>query len=201
MSHSPTNEETWNEYAPTDWATLAVTQDDTRTCQNMASVGLVEARCPTCEQNVTPLEPDPTVFVVLYDQKIHNALALAGAPVAQHVAHPHVSAINFKLWLMEYACKEARLTYPSHAVVKDYGPPPLYHTSILKGLTERQYGELVKALEGMFTRRVPGARTLVANWSLDVQTNNFNPIGHIYVFRTANVQELQELHLRGAFAP
>ena len=135
--------------------------------------------------------------VVLYDQKIHHALALAGAPVMQHAAYPHVSAINFKLWLMEYASKEARLTYPSHAVVKDYGPPPLYHPGILKGLTECQYGELVKALQGMFTRRVTGAKIPVANWSLDVQTNNFNPIGHIYVCRNANVEELQELHLRG----
>ncbi|CAI8058502.1 hypothetical protein GBAR_LOCUS31811, partial [Geodia barretti] len=158
--------------------------------------GDVEAGCLTCQ----PIDPDPTIFVVLYDEPTHRALALPGAPVAQHAVHPHLSAIELKLFLMECACREAKLTYSAHAVMKDCGPPPLYHPGILRGLSERQYAEIVKALLQMLTRRLPGQRTPVSNWSLAVQGAGLNPIGHIYVFRSTNVEELQELHIRGAFA-
>ena len=73
------------------------------------------------------------------------ALALPGAPVAQHAVHPHMSSIELKLFILEYACREAKLTYSAHAVTKDCGPPPLYHPGILRGLSERQYAEVAKS--------------------------------------------------------
>ena len=156
----------------------------------------VEASCH-CE----PIDPDPVVFIVLYVMPTHRALALPGSPVGQHAVHPHMSSIELKLYIQEYACKEAKLTYCSHAVTKDCGPPPIYHPGILRGLSERQYAEVAKALQEMFTRRLPGPRTPVANWSLAVQAAGLNPIGHVFVVRSTNVEEVQELHIRGAFAP
>ena len=160
----------------------------------------VEASCLPCQQ-CEPIDPDPVIFIVLYDGPTHRALALPGAPVAQHAVHPHMSSIELKLFIQEYACREAKLTYSAHAVTKDCGPPPLYHPGILSGLSERQYAEVAKSLLEIFTRRLPGQRTPVSNWSLAVQDAGLNPIGHVYVFRSTNVEEVQELHIRGAFAP
>jgi hypothetical protein len=112
-----------------------------------------------------------------------------------------MSAIELKLFIQEYTCREAKLTYSAHAVTKDCGPPPLYHPGILSGLSERQYAEVAKSLLEIFTRRLPGQRTPVSNWSLALQGVGLNPIGHVYVFRSTNVEEVQELHIRGAFAP
>ena len=93
----------------------------------------VEASCLPCQQ-CEPIDPDPVIFIVLYDGPTHRALALPGAPVAQHVVHLHMSAIELKLFIQEYTCREAKLTYSAHAVTKDCGPPSLYHPGILSGL-------------------------------------------------------------------
>ena len=45
------------------------------------------------------------------------------------------------------------------------------------------------------------AGSTFTDWSLAVQGTNINPIGTAYVARMLGVEEIQELHLRGAFAP
>ena len=92
-----------------------------------------DVRCPSCDQPllVDP-DPDPTVFAILDDHRVHRALGLPGAPVGPDRTDPQVSTVTFSLHMMEEACKGAQLRYSSHDVVKDYGPPVVYHPGILQ---------------------------------------------------------------------
>ena len=72
--------------------------------------------------------------------------------------------VVFKKWLLQEACKDALPKFSSHAVVKDYGPPLIYHP----GLSRTQHGALLKALMNSLIR-LPAARKTTSNWSVAVQ--------------------------------
>ena len=178
---------------------LSCATDDAAPERPPAGGPLVPTDDVSCPVDPVP-DPDPTVFALLDDHRVHGALGLPGAPVGPHRTNPHASTIEFSLHMMEEACKGAQLRYSAHGVVKDYGPPVVYHPGILQKLNEQQYGAVLAALMASFTR-TRAAGNHVSNWSMAVQAAHLNPLGHLYVSRNGRVEEIQELQICGAFSP
>ena len=197
MASNPNDKKPDTEDSDSTGNTLScATGDDAAPERPPAGGPLVPTDDVSCPVDPVP-NPDPTVFALLDDHRVHRALGLPGSPVGPHRTNPHASTIEFSLHMMEEACKGAQLRYSAHGVVKDYGPPVVYHSGILR---KEQYGAVLAALMASFTR-TRAAGNHVSNWSMAVQAAHLNPLGHLYVSRNGRVEEIQELQIRGAFAP
>ena len=158
------------------------------------SSGYATLRCSACEQVLD----DPSVFMQVYDEAVHCALALNGSPVPQQRTFT-ASALRFQEFTLQEACRQAGIRHAQYAVVKElHGGDTTYFPGILQGLGERPYQRLVLALRELFSVRNPAGG--VARWSAAVQANGNNPIGSIFVCRNSVIEEVGEVHQIGAFA-
>ena len=130
---------------------------------------------------------------------VHATLALNGSPIPQ-LQTSDASALSFKEFTLQEACRRAGIRYIQYAIVKEFHRgDTAYFPGILQGLGESKFQHLVLALRELFAVRNPAVGS-VARWSNDVQTNGYSPVGSIFVCRNNTIQEIGEVHQLGAFA-